>query len=1025
MADSNVFPLCISSFNCRGLNDTKKYFINRFLHSQHIDIMFLQEHWWSESQLNNLSFIHPDYSAHGISGFDKSELLLGRPYGGCAIMWKSTLCATVCPLTVDSKRVCAVRVSTVSWSLLLINVYMPYESEEINTEEFICILSLIDDLIATNTEDHIVVGGDFNVDFGRDWVHTAVLRGFCDNVGLCPAIKHPFCNIDYSYNFNMSRFSVVDHFLLSGTLSELCVNSVCVVHDVDNLSDHEPIILKLDLDTQYLSFRKRAFKANISWAKANECDISNYANNLSCNLINMSVPTAALLCLDQHCKLPDHHNMLCKYAADITCACLGAGEVSIPVATPRVVSKSIPGWGEHVEPLRQKSMFWHSLWIDSGRPRSGVVADCMRRSRAKYHYAIRDVKRNADNIVRERVAEALIADPSRDFWREIRKIRCAKTGYSRIVDGCADELGISRLFTAKYQDLFTSVPYDADDLRDLLSIVSSSLDNSATGCLIGLRDVLSAISKLKPHKNDGNGGVTSDHFIHAGPDLSVHISLLFTGMLVHGCVPQDFLSSTIIPIPKKSHVNVAASDNYRGIALSSLFGKLFDNVILLKYSDKLNTSRLQFGFKHGSSTNMCTMVLKETISYYMSNNSPVYCTFLDASKAFDRVHFCKLFRLLMQRGLPMCVVRLLINFYVGHFISVSWAGFISGGFVALNGVKQGGVLSPVLFCIYIDLLLSRLSCLGVGCYIGFDFVGALAYADDIVLVTPTPFAMRKMLATCDRFAVEFNIIFNAQKSNFLVFVPPNHRFLRSSMISCAFYVGGKRIEYATSYSHLGHIICCDGTDREDIINRRNIFIGQVNNVICCFDKLTWPIRLKLFKSYCTSLFGCELWSLDDDGDVELFCVAWRKCLRRILRLPYDTHSSLLPLLSDTLPIYAELCKRTVRFIASCLRSSSCLVRSVAHHSIINYSCFSVMRSNLLACCKRFSWHVADFVTGKICLNNSYFASFCRNSTTQSELRDALFVLEVLSLRETSFELSSNLSLTSDEFNSLISFLCTH
>jgi len=146
--------------------------------------------------------------------------------------------------------------------------------------------------------------------------------------------------------------------------------------------------------------------------------------------------------------------------------------------------------------------------------------------------------------------------------------------------------------------------------------------------------------------------------------------------------------------------------------LSSVFGKIFDNVVLCKYYDKLCTSDLQFGFKANCSTNMCTMILKETISYYVHNKSPVFCTFLDATKAFDRVNFCKLFRLLVERGLPACIVRTLINMYTGNNIRISWAGITSDYFSALNGVKQGGVISPVLFCIYIDNLLLSLSSSG-------------------------------------------------------------------------------------------------------------------------------------------------------------------------------------------------------------------------------------------------------------------------------------------------------------------------
>jgi len=93
-------------------------------------------------------------------------------------------------------------------------------------------------------------------------------------------------------------------------------------------------------------------------------------------------------------------------------------------------------------------------------------------------------------------------------------------------------------------------------------------------------------------------------------------------------VPDGFLSSTIIPIPKGHNANMCDSTNFRGIALSSLFGQTFDNIILDRYCDALLSSELQFGFKANHSTNMCSMVLKETISYYKQHQTPVFCVFL-------------------------------------------------------------------------------------------------------------------------------------------------------------------------------------------------------------------------------------------------------------------------------------------------------------------------------------------------------------------------------------------------------------
>jgi hypothetical protein len=78
---------------------------------------------------------------------------------------------------------------------------------------------------------------------------------------------------------------------------------------------------------------------------------------------------------------------------------------------------------------------------------------------------------------------------------------------------------------------------------------------------------------------------------------------------------------------------------------------------------------------------------------------------LDATKAFDRVHYCKLFRFLVKRGLPLSIVRILINLYTVNQVRVLWAGLASDYFSARNVVKQGGLISPILFRIYIDALL--------------------------------------------------------------------------------------------------------------------------------------------------------------------------------------------------------------------------------------------------------------------------------------------------------------------------------
>jgi len=106
----------------------------------------------TEKQLGELGLIKENVSYTGSSWFDNSVILKGRPYGGCTILWKSTILANVVPLYVNSRRICAVRVYSSNWKLLLVNVYMPYENDSVSTEEFAQLLSVFDDIIITYSD---------------------------------------------------------------------------------------------------------------------------------------------------------------------------------------------------------------------------------------------------------------------------------------------------------------------------------------------------------------------------------------------------------------------------------------------------------------------------------------------------------------------------------------------------------------------------------------------------------------------------------------------------------------------------------------------------------------------------------------------------------------------------------------------------------------------------------------------------------------------------------------------------------
>ena len=99
--------------------------------------------------------------------------------------------------------------------------------------------------------------------------------------------------------------------------------------------------------------------------------------------------------------------------------------------------------------------------------------------------------------------------------------------------------------------------------------------------------------------------------------------------------------------------------------------------------------------------------------------------------------------------------------YTNHVTQVLWNGIVSTPFLVENGVKQGCIVSPILFCVYLDGLPQKLKNSKVGCYVGYLCMAAVAYADDIVLLAPTVRAMRLLLSVCDEFASKYDVVFSA------------------------------------------------------------------------------------------------------------------------------------------------------------------------------------------------------------------------------------------------------------------------
>ena len=106
--------------------------------------------------------------------------------------------------------------------------------------------------------------------------------------------------------------------------------------------------------------------------------------------------------------------------------------------------------------------------------------------------------------------------------------------------------------------------------------------------------------------------------------------------------------------------------------------------------------------------------------------------------------------------------------YTNQLCSVKWDNEQSDYFKISNGVKQCGVLSPLLFSCYIDNLFTQLQHSGLGCHVGCSYAGAFVYADDIALLAPSLQCLKQIISICERYASSHSITFNSNKSKIIV-----------------------------------------------------------------------------------------------------------------------------------------------------------------------------------------------------------------------------------------------------------------
>ena len=332
-----------------------------------------------------------------------------------------------------------------------------------------------------------------------------------------------------------------------------------------------------------------------------------------------------------------------EFNTNIINACLAACNKSIPKTRKARKNKNVPGWNDIVKDKRDTAYFWHQLWKDNGRPRDGELAKIMRMTRNKYHNAVRHCRKHELTIKTTKIAERLANGQNAEFGSEVKHLNNSSKHVASTVDGCNNPSDIANIFQNTFEILYTSVPYNADDMEAIKLEVNSRTDQDLrTLCQndkfpISHNDIADLTLMLKSNKSDGYIGLSTDCLIHGTHKLYVYLAMLYNCVLLHGLIPSELQMGTMSPIPK-CRAGANSSDKYRAITLSSCIGRLLDLLILRREADRsLKTDNLQFSTKKKSSTTLCTGLLKEIIHHFTNGGSNLYLLCLDASKAFDRV----------------------------------------------------------------------------------------------------------------------------------------------------------------------------------------------------------------------------------------------------------------------------------------------------------------------------------------------------------------------------------------------------
>ena len=359
---------------------------------------------------------------------------------------------------------------------------------------------------------------------------------------------------------------------------------------------------------------------------------------------------------------------------------------------------------------------------------------------------------------------------------------------------------------------------------------------------------------------------------------------LFNNIYQSGIIPQEWLLSTFVTMPKKG--NPRQCSDYRTISLMSHILKTFLKIIHTRIHRKLeiDISDTQFGFRNGVGTREALFALNVMSQRCLDINQDLYICFIDYNKAFDKVRHDQVIKLLTEKNLDKRDIRIISNLYYNQKATVRVGNDMTEEIQIKRGVRQGCILSPTLFNLYSEEIINKaISNLSIGIKINGILINNLRYADDTILVAETLGDLQTLVNNIVECSEDYGLSLNIGKTKFMLITKSSI----NNVLDLRAY--NQTIERVTKYNYLGTMINENNDCAEEIkirIEKARAVFTKMKRVFCGRD-LSLELKVRLMRCYVLSVlfYGVETWTMKkiDIKKIDAFEM-WM--YRRMLRISW-------------------------------------------------------------------------------------------------------------------------------------------